>query len=489
MSSYTRSPHTTLTQRSDYDDDYDDDNSLDDAEEVEEALSNVDNEFDDTEDALSQWSRSAPSHSAMSPSSYAQSQLPRYNILSTISERSEIVSSRPTSGGFQATRPSNPTPDAFRRSAQLVGSPSGHSRSSTDPGFAQAQAEMASPARPGSRRAGDLIAFFEDKSAAPVADAPPPMGHSRAASAPGFPRSSSPYLGGGGAAAARSRPSSPTKSRSSVSSSNSASASMSSLLSPPALKALTAASTDSRGDGGRAWTYTSGYGSGTDTRGGYTSDTRGYTTDSRTFAGTDTRTFTPTDSRTYTDTRGYDTRTDTRTYDTDARSYTTDTRSFTPDTHGYTTDTRTHTRAYTSPDSRSYTYNTEGPTTAGGYTTLTSTFTGTSPTQTPTQSSLRRTAPLTSARSPITSVRNIVAAWKERTPSTKSAGAEQVASGGDVVGRVLSIRRNGGAARRSGAERDRASETGTTRSTALSDPGFDVDELKEYAKNNREVSV
>lgn len=61
----------------------------------------------------------------------------------------------------------------------------------------------------------------------------------------------------------------------------------------------------------------------------------------------------------------------------------------------------------------------------------TSTFTGTSttPTRTPT-STLRR--PQTSPRSPLASVRNIVALWKERTPTRSPAKSATTASAGSV---------------------------------------------------------
>jgi hypothetical protein len=444
MSGYSRSSRsntlTTLSPRTDYDDnfddeDYDDDISVEDAAEVEAALNTIENQFDNAEDALTQWSRNGLAYSN-TPSS-------RLPALSTISERTENFSSRPTSHAFSATRPVSITSDAFRRSGQFIGPSSPHSRASTDPGTG---GQPPSPSRPSSRRAGELIAFFEDKAAAPSGDQS--VIHVRAASAPGFPRPTTP-------AASRSRPASPAKSRSSQASTNSASASLRSLLSPPALKALTSAPPEPWAyttDTGRS--YTSGYGSGT--------DTRGYTTDTRTFTGTDTRTFTGTDAR------EYDTRTPTRTYDTDAQS---DGRSFTSDTRGYTTDTLTHTRGFTSPESRSLTYNTEGRTTTGNTNTFTDTTFTTQPDQvTPT---LRRTAPHTS-------VRNIVAAWKERTPSTRSSGS--AGDAGDVVGRVLSIRRShGGSGRRS----ERASST--TPSTTTSEPGFNIDELREYAKGSREV--
>jgi hypothetical protein len=212
---------------------------------------------------------------------------------STILEHTENFSSRPTWHAFSATRPVSMAPEALRRSGQFIGPPAAHSRSSTDPGGGQPP----SPNRP-SRRAGELIAFFEDKAAALSGE--PSVVHTRAASAPGSPRPTTP-------ATPRSWLASPTE--------------------------AWARTSD------RARSYTTSYGSVT--------DTRGYTMDPRTFTGTDTRTFTGTD------TRKCDTHTTARTYGTDAQS---DSRSFTSDTRGYTTDTFIHTRGFTSPESRSLTY-------------------------------------------------------------------------------------------------------------------------------------
>jgi hypothetical protein len=393
--------------------------------EVEAALNVLDDELDETEDVLTEWSRAGPS-TGISPSSYSSNLSPsaytsplsgsysiasgtysepytlstavdRSRILSTISERTEnLSSSRPGSHAFPPSpvtlRPANPTPDALRRSANL-GSPSLHSRSSTDPGI---------PLPPG-RRAGDLIAFFEDKTVDVGG------GHSRIASAPGGPRSPSPYLPQSQSAPGMvygsgygSRPSSPAKSRSSVSSSTSASHSITSLLSPPGLKALTSTSGDTR-------TYRPS------SAGDYLSHSGLTGTFTNTFTGTPTNTFTATSPS--------------------------DTFTATP----------------------------------------TDTFTGTG-----TISALRR--PQVSPRSPLSSVRNIVAAWKERTP-TKVGGASESAmtsptGTGDGLfsirrraDRALSSETTGGG---SGMDTPRSGSSGIP-------PPFDASELSHYAKGNHEV--
>ena len=100
-------------------------------------------------------------------------------ILSMITERTEPTMSRPLSG---IPRPDSSVPETFRRSSRFGGaaSPSQHLRSSTDPAADR-------PTPPQGHRAGELIAFFEDKRA-------DGGGHPRIASAPAGPRSSSPHL-------------------------------------------------------------------------------------------------------------------------------------------------------------------------------------------------------------------------------------------------------------------------------------------------------
>jgi hypothetical protein len=172
-----------------------DDSSRDDAE-VEAALSALDNELDQTEDALTEWSHQSSatpssylSGSASSPSFTSTSSIyiPFTNtlrdarILSTITERTENPSSRPTSYNLSVPG-SRPVSDAIRRSAA-----SHHSRGVTEPG--------PSTATP-SRRTGDLIAFFEDKSSSSDNSSRPysPYGHRRTGSVPAGPRSPSRYF-------------------------------------------------------------------------------------------------------------------------------------------------------------------------------------------------------------------------------------------------------------------------------------------------------
>lgn len=172
---------------------YEDDQSID---EVDAALSNLDDEIDDTEQALSTWSSSAPqttsygsylgspSHlslpSLFSPRSPSPSSVgiggPRLR-LSRITERTEEASSRPVSG----------TSSQNRRSGFMG---TGHGRSATEP---SGNREMPPPGR-----ASQLIAAFETAS--------PSAGHTRSATSP---RPSSPFYSSTGS---YSRPSSPTKS-------------------------------------------------------------------------------------------------------------------------------------------------------------------------------------------------------------------------------------------------------------------------------------
>jgi hypothetical protein len=216
------------------------DDSIRDDAEVEAALSVLDNELDQTEDALTEWSRG--SGSSVTPSSYLSGSasspsftstssvyIPFTNtlrdarILSTITERTENPSSRPTS----YTPGSRPVSDAIRRSAVSL-----HSRGATEPGSTQ------------SRRTGDLIAFFEDKSSSSDTSSRPysPYGHRRTGSVPAGPRSPSPYtqtsqsiptFGTTTYGYSNSRPSSPSKSWLSQSQSYTSSTPSRSFLSPP----------------------------------------------------------------------------------------------------------------------------------------------------------------------------------------------------------------------------------------------------------------
>ncbi|KAL0574078.1 hypothetical protein V5O48_007887, partial [Marasmius crinis-equi] len=186
----TRSPRTDTQTFSD--DSYEDSNSID---EVEATLNNLDDELDDTEQAVSTWSPSSPgqAQSSYSSSGYGSytgtgsysftatppgfsgsqsySSLPtllasqsptltqssRYPPpsndprirLSHITERTERTESRPVSGvSSQGTAvPTRP------RSAFMPRSPGGHGRSSTDPGL-----DKDLPPR---GRANELIGLFE----------------------------------------------------------------------------------------------------------------------------------------------------------------------------------------------------------------------------------------------------------------------------------------------------------------------------------------
>ena len=226
---------------------YSEDDSIRDAAEVEAALSALDDELDQTEDALTEWSRASSatpssylSGSASSPSFTAttSSYIPFTNtlrdgrILSTITERTENPSSRPTSHNLSVPG-SRPVSDALRRSGTSF-----HSRGATEPG--------PSASTP-SRRTGQLIAFFEDKSSTSddSSRSYSPFSHRRTGSVPAGPRSPSPYtqtsqsiptFGSttyGYGSSGGSRPSSPSKSWVSQSQSYTSSGPSRSLLSPP----------------------------------------------------------------------------------------------------------------------------------------------------------------------------------------------------------------------------------------------------------------
>ena len=227
------------------------DDSIRDDAEVEAALSALDNELDRTEDALTEWSHGSSvtpssylSGSASSPSFTSSSSIyiPFTNtlrdarILSTITERTENPSSRPTSYNLSVPG-SRPVSDAIGRSTV-----SPHSRGVTEP---------ASGTITSSRRTGDLIAFFEDKSSSDSSSRPfSPYGHRRTSSVPAGPRSPSPYTQTSqsiptfgttshGYGSSSSRPSSPTKSWLSQSQSYTSSTPSRSFLSPPPRSATT----------------------------------------------------------------------------------------------------------------------------------------------------------------------------------------------------------------------------------------------------------
>ncbi len=216
-----------------------------DEDEVEAALSALDNELDQTEDALTEWSRQSSatpssylSGSVSSPSFTSTSSIyiPFTNtlrdarILSTITERTENPSSRPTSYNLSVPG-SGPVSDAIKHSAVSL-----HSRGVTEPGPS---------ATTPSRRTGDLIAFFEDKTSSSDNSSRPysPYGHRRTGSVPAGPRSPSPYTQSSqsiptftttyGYGNSNSRPSSPSKSWSSQSRSYTSGTPSRSFLSPP----------------------------------------------------------------------------------------------------------------------------------------------------------------------------------------------------------------------------------------------------------------
>ena len=147
------------------------------------------------------------------------------------------------------------------------------------------------------------------------------------------------------------------------------------------------------------------------------------------------------------------------------------------------TDTRTRTAGtFQSPTDFTNTYTD----TYSNTFTPTNTFTATAPvTVTPTGSPLRR--PQTSPRSPLTSVRNIVAAWKERTPAKSSPkssppGSVTSASSPPYVPGHLGLRRQtgriGGRPRRDRSESQADSE----------ETPFDVGDLTQYTKGNAKAS-
>ena len=229
---------------------YTEENSVEERAEVEAALADLDNELDNTEDMLTEWSESrgsGPSSYTGTTPSYSTS-LDTYSIynregnrLSTISERTENVPSRPISYLRDGAR-AHPTPEGPRLSAHRVSTASPghlHSRSVTD----------LTSDRPTGRRTGDLIAFFEDR----ATPSDTSFSHSRTSSMPGnrahspffLHNQSTPYMssttghgyttGYGTSTGYGSRPSSPEKSKASstVSTASSDALSSSSLLAPP----------------------------------------------------------------------------------------------------------------------------------------------------------------------------------------------------------------------------------------------------------------
>ncbi|EJF61725.1 hypothetical protein DICSQDRAFT_13280, partial [Dichomitus squalens LYAD-421 SS1] len=196
-----------------YSDDYSDENSIDDIQEVEAALSMVDDEIANTEDALTEWSQSRGGSSvgasdyssqtgftgqysgasSVTPSSYVSegfrpmtdALLDRERrVLSTISEHTE-ERSRPTSFAQSGS-------GGINLEGGMASPVPFHSRSATDPSGSHSPAPGATGRVlnvPG-RRAGELIAFFEEKRA--ETGSPRLLGHTRTLSAPMGPRSPAP---------------------------------------------------------------------------------------------------------------------------------------------------------------------------------------------------------------------------------------------------------------------------------------------------------
>ena len=247
---YSTLPDSTYYDRSDYRSTFDPDNSMNEEAEVEAALTAIDDGISRSDDVRSDtWaSTSYGTHSmsavtAATPYSMSTVGLgDRSRVLSSIGDRTE--SSRGSESGYDSVsslglgsrsgpgllssiiRPSalfSSSAEAIRRSLYGPVSPtaSSYTRSPTDLGTGLATSVVSSavtrsatpdrafrPAPPSGRRAGDLIAFFEDKTAE--------AGHPRASSVPLGPRAQSPY-----------RPTSPAKSSTQAST-------MSSLFSPAA---------------------------------------------------------------------------------------------------------------------------------------------------------------------------------------------------------------------------------------------------------------
>lgn len=144
------------------DDDEEADNSLTDSAEVEAVLASLDNEIDTTQNALREWS----SHT-LDPFNFQ----PR--PLSMITERTEDPISRNTSmrtSAFGPPPPDTPASGVHRAEQHLMPrslTPSSlthsHSRTPADPGSRNPSPDRSLRHTP-RRRAGDLIAFYEDKS-------------------------------------------------------------------------------------------------------------------------------------------------------------------------------------------------------------------------------------------------------------------------------------------------------------------------------------
>ena len=397
-----------------FDDEHSDDSSL---EEVHTTLSNLDEEFDDTEQALTEWSGShtsgRPTNSTGTgtfASSYSGTYTgsPSFASLPTFSPRSpfpQIIDpqarlsritevteeSRPTSIAASAAsflRPANPTPDGLRRSALLGGGSASHSRASLESG--------PDPTLPLPGRLNELRAVFESQS--PAGPLSPPL--SRPSTTSGF----------------RSTASATTRSGTETFISPSYAAT------PP-------------------YTATSSY-----------TPTPSYTVTPSYTATVNPSAFSSTNSNTWSNAN---------------------------------TQTRT---GYTSPNPTSNTYSDTG------------TFTRTSVTP---PSGLRR--PQTSPRSPLASVRNIVALWKERTPAAARPGEKSAAESVSSVSPPLDTDGLRGVRRRVEGARARMREARAANNPPVTPtrlegdstdngrnntfpPGIDISELTGYAKSKDPVS-
>ncbi|KIJ34005.1 hypothetical protein M422DRAFT_52213 [Sphaerobolus stellatus SS14] len=173
---------------------YDDDDESTDAEEVEAALAGLDDELSSTENALNEWSSRT-----LDPYNFQ----PR--ILSMIAERTEDGNSRPssmltstlgiprpssaTSFFSPIMRPENPAPRSMTPSSLSRSSIESLNLRSASPRNTSPDRSLRHPAR---RRAGDLIAFFEDRAASDSSSLSS-LGQPRspAARSPTFPSASS----------------------------------------------------------------------------------------------------------------------------------------------------------------------------------------------------------------------------------------------------------------------------------------------------------
>jgi hypothetical protein len=393
------------------------DDSFSDSAEVEAALAAFDDDVTETEETLSHWARAGPRSQTTTPSLGGAS--------TRFTERTADTRSVGSSGSSSYGRPG-----VY------------HSRYTTDPGASTILSATDYTAPP-ARRAGDLIAYFESASEASTPSSL--AGHSRTASVPIGPRSPSPskYGSSYGGYGYRSRPGSPSKFSGTVSPpSSSLMSPTSSVLSPsvrPTSSLGTYTTTRSPYTATSAFTRTSPYAgsisgsnsggsssgstarplsaAGTYTSVPYTATSAPYTTTSAPYT-TTSAPYTAA-SVPYTATSAPYTAT-TSPYSATSSPYTTMTSPYTTTTSPYT--------ATTSPYTATSAFTTSLPTNTSATSYTASSYTATATSIAP----LRRPQPPTpaDARSPLTSVRNIIAAWKERTPLSerKAARAESTLS-------------------------------------------------------------